>query len=146
MDLMGRKVVANGGKDLETFAAEVQAFIDANSDDAAMAEFIQPLQAEINNLKDVTAHVIEQAKEDANAIGAAANDYLHLFGFTAYAYMWAKMAKVALAKLDSGDEFYAVKLKVARFFYQRQLSETQALSANIKAGSSTLMELDADLF
>lgn len=146
MDLMGRKVVANGGKDLETFAAEVQAFIDANSDDAAMAEFIQPLQAEINNLKDVTAHVIEQAKEDANAIGAAANDYLHLFGFTAYAYMWAKMAKVALAKLDSGDEFYAVKLKVARFFYQRQLSETQALSANIKAGSSILMELDADLF
>ncbi|GAA5317445.1 MAG: acyl-CoA dehydrogenase C-terminal domain-containing protein [Candidatus Pelagadaptatus aseana] len=146
MDLMGRKVVANGGKDLETFTAEVQAFIDANSDDAALAEFIRPLQAEINNLKDVTAQVIEQAQSNPNAIGAAANDYLHLFGFTALAYMWAMMAKVALAKLDSGDEFYATKLKLARFFYQRQLSATQSLSANIKAGGDTLMDLAEELF
>lgn len=147
MDLMGRKVVGSGGQLLDLFAADVQAFIDANSDNEAMAEFIQPLSAELENLKSVTTEVIEQARDDANAIGAAANDYLHLFGLTAYAYMWAMMAKVALANCDGGEaDFYQSKLKVARFFFQRQLPQTRSLSVNICAGSDTLMALDAALF
>lgn len=147
MDLMGRKVVANGGEYVDLFAAEVQGFIDANRDDQALQEFIEPLQSELDNLTAVTAEVIAAAQEDPNAIGAAANDYLHLFGFTAYAYMWAKMAKVALAKADStGEAFYDSKVKVARFFFQRQLPATRALSVSILAGSDSLMALDADLF
>lgn len=147
MDLMGRKVVANGGEYVDLFAAEVQGFIDANRDDQALQEFIEPLQSELDNLTAVTAEVIAAAQEDPNVIGAAANDYLHLFGFTAYAYMWAKMAKVALAKADStGEAFYDSKVKVARFFFQRQLPATRALSVSILAGSDSLMALDADLF
>ncbi|GAB3097334.1 acyl-CoA dehydrogenase [Aestuariicella hydrocarbonica] len=147
MDLMGRKVVANGGKFFDIFASEVQAFIDANGDDEAMAEFIEPLQSELSNLKSVTEEVIAEAQEDPNAVGAAANDYLHLFGFTAYAYMWAMMAKVALDNEGSADvDFYESKLKIARFFFQRQLPATRSLSVNILAGSDTLMSLDADLF
>ncbi|WP_439136236.1 acyl-CoA dehydrogenase C-terminal domain-containing protein [Pseudomaricurvus sp.] len=147
MDLMGRKVVANGGKFFDVFANEVQAFVDANADDEAMEEFIEPLKSELDNLKSVTAEVIAEAQDDPNAIGAAANDYLHLFGLTAYAYMWAKMAKVALANEGSSDsDFYESKLKIARFFFQRQLPATRALSVSILAGSDTLMSLDADLF
>ncbi|MBU3069363.1 acyl-CoA dehydrogenase C-terminal domain-containing protein [Aestuariicella sp. G3-2] len=147
MDLMGRKVVANGGKFFDVFANEVQAFIDANVDDAGLAEFIEPLKSELDNLKSVTAEVIAEAQNDPNAVGAAANDYLHLFGFTAYAYMWAKMAKVALANVDGGEaDFYESKLKIARFFFQRQLPATRALSVSILAGSDTLMSLEADLF
>lgn len=150
MDLMGRKVVANGGEYVNLFASEVQSFIDANRDDEALQEFIEPLQSELNNLTSVTREVVTAAQDDAHAIGAAANDYLHLFGFTAYAYMWAKMAKTAqaaLSKPDSSDnDFYESKLHVARFFFQRQLPATRALSMSILAGSDTLMALDADLF
>lgn len=147
MDLMGRKVAANGGAFLEVFAADVQAFIDESASVEGMAEFIEPLKAEMANLKDVTATVLEQVKTSPNAIGAAANDYLHLFGFTAYAYMWAKMAKVALVNKDGGEaEFYNTKLAVARFFFQRELPATRSLSASIAAGADCMMELDAELF
>ncbi len=147
MDLMGRKVVANGGQLFEVFAAEVQAYIDGQASNEALQEFTAPLQRELDNLKAVTAEVIEMAKGDANAVGAAANDYLHLFGYTAYAYMWAKMAQVALEKQESGDtDFYTSKVKLARFFFQRQLPKARSLTDSIRAGSDTLMALDADLF
>ncbi len=147
MDLLGRKICANGGKFFDLFAADVQAFIDTNADNEALAEFLEPLKAEMENLKSVTYEVIEQMKEDPNAIGAAANDYLHLFGLTALAYMWAMMAKVALEKQDGGEaDFYQTKLKVARFYFQRELPATRALSVSICAGSDTLMDLDEALF
>jgi hypothetical protein len=70
-----------------------------------------------------------------------------LFGFVAYAYMWAKMAKVALTNQDGGEsEFYQTKLSVARFFYQRELPATQSLSARIKAGSQSIMQMTAEQF
>lgn len=147
MDLMGRKVVMNGGAFIENFAADVQVFIDASSAVDGLAEFVEPLAAELANLQQVTAAVIAQAKGgDANAIGAAAVNYLHLFGYTAYAYMWAKMAKVALQKQDSGDDFYKAKLITARFFFNNLLPQTKALSEKITAGSEAMMALDAEMF
>jgi alkylation response protein AidB-like acyl-CoA dehydrogenase len=147
MDLMGRKVVANGGRLLEVFVADVEAFISENESSDELLEFINPLKTELEGLQSITKLIIEQAGDDANAIGSAANDYLHLFGFVAYAYMWAKMAKVALTNQDGGEsEFYQTKLSVARFFYQRELPATQSLSARIKAGSQSIMQMTAEQF
>jgi hypothetical protein len=39
--------------------------------------------------------VLDRAKGNPNEIGAASVEYLHAFGYTAYAYMWALMAKAA---------------------------------------------------
>lgn len=147
MDLMGRKTVANGGEFLQLFVAEVEGFIRANSDSEALAEFIRPLSAELDNLQRVSTTVIEQARQDPNAIGAAAVEYLHLFGYTVYAYLWASMAKAALAGIEGGDaDFYRAKLAVARFYYGRLLPQTKALSAHILEGSGPLMALEAELF
>ena len=41
--------------------------------------------------------------KNPNEAGAASVDYLHLFGWTAMAYVWARTAKVSLAALG-GDE------------------------------------------
>lgn len=147
MDLLGRKIAGNGGASLQLFADDVQAFINEAEGVAGMAEFIEPLKAEMANLKEVTGAIMEQLKESPNSIGAAANDYLHMFGFTAYAYMWAKMAKVALQNNDGSDaEFYNTKLAVARFFFQRELPATRALSARIAAGADSIMALTAEQF
>jgi acyl-CoA dehydrogenase len=80
--------------------------------------------------------------------GAAATDYLHLFGFTTLAYMWAKMAKVALDKIASGGEtaYLKTKLVTGRFFMERMLPETALHLARIQTGSGTTMELAAEAF
>ena len=144
LDLIGRKTVANGGAFFELFAADVQAFIDANSDNEALAEFIPTLSAELQRLKDVTAAVIEASKADPNAPGAASVEYLHLFGYVAYAYMWAKVVAVAAPK--AADDFYQGQVKTARFFFARLLPQATALAGSVLAGSETLMDLEEELF
>jgi len=143
LDLMGRKIVANGGAYYQTFADEIRQFIA--SSDAGQAEFTQPLSAALDTLDELTHSVVDRARTNANEIGAASVEYLHVFGYTAYAYMWAMMAKAALGK-EAQDDFYASKLGTARFYFARLLPRIHSLSASVKAGSETLFLLEASQF
>ncbi|WP_439859992.1 acyl-CoA dehydrogenase C-terminal domain-containing protein [Pseudomonas sp. MBLB4136] len=143
LDLVGRKVIGSGGAFYKHFAEEIKAFTD--SADSSLAEFTEPLKGAIANLEQMTADLLERAKVNANEIGAASVEYLHVFGYTAYAYMWALMAKASLGK-ESEDDFYASKLGTARFYFARLLPRIHSLSASVKAGSESLYLLDASQF
>ncbi|MGL6159328.1 acyl-CoA dehydrogenase C-terminal domain-containing protein [Microbulbifer sp.] len=145
LDLVGRKTVANGGAFFELFAADVQAFIDAEIDREDMAEFVQPLAAELQRLRGTTENLLAAAKDDPHAPGAASVEYLHLFGHVAYAYMWARAAAVALPK-TAEDSFYSGQVQTARFFFARLLPQARALAASVEAGSATLMDIGEELF
>ena len=56
------------------------------------------------------------------------------------------MAKIALEKEASGDNFYKAKLATARFYFARLQPETATLIRQARSGSANLMALDADLF
>jgi len=56
------------------------------------------------------------------------------------------MAKIALEKEGSGDAFYKAKLATARFYFAKLLPETAGCIRSARAGSSSLMELEAELF
>ncbi|MDD1013671.1 acyl-CoA dehydrogenase C-terminal domain-containing protein [Pseudomonas rubra] len=143
LDLMGRKVVGSGGALYKLFADEIRHF--TASADSNLAEFVKPLNAALDNLDDLTAWVLDRAKNNPNEIGAASVEYLQVFGYTAYAYMWALMARTALAK-QGEDDFYASKLGTARFYFARLLPRIHSLSASVKAGSESLYLLDAAQF
>ncbi|WP_150802709.1 acyl-CoA dehydrogenase C-terminal domain-containing protein [Pseudomonas fluorescens] len=143
LDLVGRKVIGSGGALYNHFAEEIKAFIECA--DTSLAEFTEPLKAAIVNLEQMTADLLKRAKSNPNEIGAASVEYLHVFGYTAYAYMWALMARTALAKQDQ-DVFYKTKLGTARFFFARLLPRIQSLTASVKAGSESLYLLDAAEF
>ncbi len=143
LDLVGRKIVGSGGTMYQAFVDEIRAFIASAGAD--LREFTEPLKAALDNLDELTAWVIDQAKTNPNEIGAASVEYLHVFGYTAYAYMWARMAAVALAKQGEGD-FYQSKLGTARFYFARLLPRIHSLTASVKAGSESLYLLDAAQF
>ncbi|WP_442111733.1 acyl-CoA dehydrogenase C-terminal domain-containing protein [Pseudomonas sp. NUPR-001] len=143
LDLMGRKVVGSGGALYKLFADEIRHF--TASAGGELAEFVKPLNAALDNLDDLTAWVLDRAKNNPNEIGAASVEYLQVFGYTAYAYMWALMARTALAK-QGEDDFYASKLGTARFYFARLLPRIHSLSASVKAGSESLYLLDAAQF
>ena len=145
LDLMGRKTVANGGAYFKVFADEIRGFITDN-DAGEMQEFVQPLAAALDNLQQLTDLVIERSRANPNEIGAASVEYLHAFGYTAYAYMWARMARVALDAAEDADGFYQAKLGTARFFFKRLLPRIHSLSESVRAGSEVLFELDAAQF
>ncbi|SFP62336.1 Acyl-CoA dehydrogenase [Ectopseudomonas composti] len=141
LDLLGRKVVANGGAALRLFASEVRDFAHANE-----SPFGERLIEALERLEAVSGWLLEQAKADPNSVGAASVEYLHLFGYVAYAYMWARMAAVAQSKRSEDQAFYGGKLATAEFFFARLLPRTLSLEASIRGGSSSLYGLAAEQF
>jgi hypothetical protein len=67
-------------------------------------------------------------------------------GHLVYSYFFARMAKIALAKQDSGDTFYKAKLATARFYFARLLPETAMLIRQARSGAKSLLDLEAELF
>ncbi|WP_144823377.1 acyl-CoA dehydrogenase C-terminal domain-containing protein [Marinobacter piscensis] len=147
LDLMGRKVVGSKGKLYELFAEDVAAFIEDNREEESLRPYLEPLAAALERLSDVTEHVLAQAADNPNAVGAASVDYLDLFGLTALGYMWARMVKAAAPKAEGDTSgFYSGKLKTARFYYDRLLPKTVSLAEGIRSGSESMMALTADEF
>jgi len=142
LDLLGRKVVGSGGELYRPFVEDIRAFIASAG--AEMAEFTAPLEAALNNLDELTGWLLEEAKRSPNEIGAASVEYLHVFGYTAYAFMWALMAKAAMGR--DGDDFYQGKLATARFYFARLLPRIHSLTASVRAGSESLYLLEAGQF
>ena len=143
LDLVGRKIVGSGGAFYNLFADEIRHFTATASAD--LAEFTKPLNDAVTTLDELTAWLLDRAKSNPNEIGAASVEYLQVFGYVAYAYMWALMAKAALGK-EAQDDFYASKLGTARFYFARLLPRIHSLSASVKAGSESLFLLDAGQF
>ncbi len=145
MDLLARKVAGSKGEMMNVFINEVRTYIDATSS-SEMNEFIAPLTEAINDLDSLTKDLLVAAQDNVEELGTSANDYLHVFGYTAMAFIWAKMAEVALEKQASGDSFYDSKIKTARYYFAKLLPRKASLIAAIQAGSNTLFEIEDELF
>lgn len=146
LDLLGRKVLHDNGAKLKQFGAQIQAFVEENGTDEAMAEFIGPLADLGDKVTKLTMEIGMKAFQNQDEAGAAAVPYLRVVGHLTYAYLFACMAKIALKKQDSGDKFYQSKLGTARFYFAKLLPETAMLIRQARAGSATLMAMDEDLF
>ena len=148
LDLVGRKLPKAGGRALQAFFGEVQAYVKAHGDDA-MKPFVGPLAAALGHLQQATMWLTQNALTKPDNAGAAATDYLGLFGLCALGYMWCRMAECAQAKLAAGDgaaERMKAKLVTGRFFMERMLPETAAHLARIQSGAASMMELPAEAF
>ena len=141
LDLLGRKVIANGGVALRLFTAQMREF--AEQPDKPYAR--QLLQA-VQQLEDLSDWLQVRAKTDPNEIGAASVEYLQVFGYVAYAWLWARMADVAQRSMPDDPDFYAAKLATAKFYFNRLLPRTASLEQSIRAGCESLFELDAASF
>jgi alkylation response protein AidB-like acyl-CoA dehydrogenase len=139
LDLVGRKLGLNAGRSLRRFFHPVSAYLEDKATDASLAEFVRPLAKAFIRLQQATAEVARVGLDDPDEAGAAASDYLRLFGLTALAYLWTRMAEVALAKQDDDSGgFYAAKLATARFFVDRLLPQTGALFSVIMRGGRSI--------
>jgi len=88
--------------------------------------------------------LMQNGMADPDNAGAASTDYLHLFGLTMLAYMWAMMAKAAQAR--AGDPFHDAKLTTARYYFERILPDTGGHLAKLKTGAATMMSMPAEAF
>ena len=146
LDLLGRKVLSDNGAKLKKLGKMIAAFVEDEGTDEAMQEFVNPLADLGDKVTKLTTEIGLKAFKNPDEVGAAAVDYLRVVGHLVFAYLWARMAKAALAKQASGDSFYAAKLGTARFYFAKLLPETAGLILSARAGAEPMMAFDAALF
>jgi len=146
LDLLGRKVLADNGAKLKKFGKLVAAFIDEEGVNEEMQEFVNPLADLGDKVNKLTTELGMKAFQNPDEVGGAAVDYLRVCGHLVFAYFWARMAKLALAKQLSGDPFYTAKLHTARFYFAKLLPETAGLIRTARSGVAPLMAMDEALF
>ena len=146
LDLLGRKVLGDNGARLKKFGRLIATFVDDEGTDEAMQEFVNPLADLGDKITKLSTELGMKAFSNADEVGAAAVDYLRVVGHLCFAYLFARMAKVALAKQKDGDPFYTAKLHTARFYFAKLLPETAGLIRSCRAGVAPLMAMDEALF
>ncbi len=150
LDLLGRKVLMDNGSKLRKFGKLVTDFIEDNGTDMEMEEFIAPLADIGDKVTKLSTEIGMKAFGNPNEAGGASVDYLRVVGHLVFAYFWARMAKVALDRINadgaSVDPFYVAKLHTARFYFQKLLPETASRIRTARAGVKSVMEMPAEMF
>ncbi len=146
LDLLGRKVLGDNGAKLKKFGRLIADFVEEEGVREDMQEFINPLADLGDKVNKLTNELGMKAFQNADEVGGAAVDYLRVLGHLTFAYLFARMAKIALDKKDSGDPFYTAKLHTARFYFAKLLPETAGLIRSARSGVAPLMAMDEALF
>ncbi|MEO7178938.1 MAG: acyl-CoA dehydrogenase C-terminal domain-containing protein, partial [Allosphingosinicella sp.] len=154
LDLVGRKLGANGGRAIQAFLKMLgeeigEAKAGANDGAGEAAEVAAALEKGVADLQAATLWLMQNGLANPNHAGAAAYPYMTLTGIVCLGLMWLRMVKASSAALANGGgdkAFHEAKLVTARFFAQRMMPETESLRRQIEAGSDTLMALPAEAF
>jgi len=149
LDLLGRKVLMTRGESLKGFTRQVHLFCKENADNEQLREFIEPLAAINKEWGELTTKVGMTAMPNREEVGAASVDYLMYSGYAVFAYLWARMAKVALDRMVEGtteEMFYNAKVQSARFYFRRMLPRARTHAEAMLAGADSLMDMPEEAF
>ncbi|OAL79239.1 acyl-CoA dehydrogenase [Acinetobacter sp. SFB] len=139
-DLIGRKTIRNNGANMAEYITEIREFVATLEDSLAIKA--ATLNA-CNEVEAITQFILRQAKGAPDFANGVAVDYLHAVGLLSFSYMFARIAQAAQAKTEA---FYQNKIILAQYFAQKVLPGITARIAQIKAGSSLMMQLPEDYF
>ena len=150
LDLVGRKLSADGGKHTIRFLSEIKNFINDNSEDAEFKDtFVVPLSEALKDAEKCLAFFMKEGMQNPNQALGGATDFMHLVGYLSLGLMWAKMAKVSFEELDSnkhGDNYFHGKITSGKYYFKRHLPETALRRTRILSGSKDMMDMEAANF
>lgn len=149
LDLVGRKLPANGGRAIQAFFALVAGECAASKGKPELEKIATALEAALADLQASTMWLMANAMANPDNAGAGSVAYMHLTGVVAIGLMWLRMATAAQAALDAGTEdsaFMNAKLITARFYAERSLPETISLRRKLEAGAESVMALPIEAF
>jgi len=137
LDLLGRKVLGDGGAGLLALSGWIGETIAAATDAGGeAAELAGALHARLDRLGEVTltlAGLGEPARITANA-----TVYLEAFGHVVVAWIWLEQLLACAGK--EGD-FYDGKRQAARFFFHWELPKVGPMLDLLASGDTTTLEM-----
>jgi len=147
LDLMGRKMLRDKGQAMSELIDELKAF-NSELDGSGMDSLAQGFDAALGALEDATRYYLQNAAADPDLGSAVGVDYLMLAGNVVCAWLMGRSAVAAQKYVEAGssDAYYRHKVSSAVYFAEHVLPRAQAQALMVKAGSASIMAIDADEF
>jgi len=150
IDLLGRKILADGGTGMQNLLKEIEALDSSLKSGGADLETIRLAVATgRQRLEQATMWLLGNAQDNPAAVFSAANDFLMLAGTVIGGWQMGRAAQVAQQKLQAneGDAgFNRAKLTTAKFYAEQILPRSAAYFAAVTSGSTAAMELPVEQF
>lgn len=150
LDLLGRKVAADGGAAFALLTEEVRRDIEAAAADEILREFAVALHKAWEALAATTRRLTGAASRDTDLALANASVYLEAFGHTVLAWLWLRQALAAARGLRAGQgadaAFYRGKLAACRYFFRWELPRTGPQLELLDSLDGTCFEMKPEWF
>jgi alkylation response protein AidB-like acyl-CoA dehydrogenase len=152
MDLVGRKVLRDGGAALTLLIADMRALLAPLGDAGKSLESFAPaLRRAIDAVEECARLLMTQSAKDPQLPGAVAFDFLMALSIVSGGWLMARAALHSLSRLagegrGEGEPFHRAKIATARFYADRILPRALAHADAVRAGSASVMELAEEQF
>ncbi len=152
MDLLGRKIVADGGKAFGDFLNEVQNTVNAARQNSALLNMADQLEKAARKLAETaTALSKTVASPDVKQAFAHAFPFLEVMGDVIMGWMRMWRANAAQAALDKGvkakdEAYYQGQVKTSEFFIHTVLPCTMGKMESILQMNNAAVEMQEEWF
>jgi alkylation response protein AidB-like acyl-CoA dehydrogenase len=149
IDLVGRKLNSDGGKNIIYLNELVQDFLTEYSElEKLNNDFLVPLKESKKNVEEVLNFFISNGLKNPNSALAGASDFLHLLGNFCIGFMWAKMAAILFKENEIINEntFQEGKILTGQYYMKNILPKTNYLAKKILSGDKIIMSLNSEQF
>ena len=150
MDLLGRKVVRNGGETVHTFIKNVQETIDQlDTKNPSQLSISIHLKNSLDALNSAVAWMIETFPKQPGQAAAGATSFLEMMGLISGGWMLARgviEADMQLKNKQGDKKFLNSKITTAQYFAQAFLSRAPSLLYPIRDCGDCVIEFEASNF
>ena len=151
LDLVGRKLPQNQGKNMIAFFEILKTYLtdNQNKSDDFDKIFLEPMKTATDDLESAVVYFMDKGIKNPNEALAGSYDFMHLFGYVCLGLMWCKIAQASYEAINFSsdpDDFHQSKISTGQYFMERQLPFTKLHLARIRAGSDTVMKMSASNF
>ena len=150
-DLVGRKILRDGGAAMRALLAEMEQFESALSEltDSGYSVIRTHFSNGRKALSEATDWLLKHGSQATDAPGSVAVNLLMLMGVVMGGWQMARAALVASRRLKAGagdSSFFSAKLITARFYAEHIMPRTAAYLSGVLAGSDSIMGLEEEQF
>lgn len=144
LDLLGRKVVMDGGAGLTLLAGRINRTAERSGSVEGLATHGAALAAALQRLGAATRSAwASGVPEEALA---NATPYLQAFGHVVLAWIWLEVALASRERLATDEAFHRGKLQACRFFFDYELPKIDAWLAVVASRNPTCREMREEWF
>tara|TARA_B100001123_G_C15251223_1_gene1002861 strand:+ start:57 stop:1049 length:993 start_codon:yes stop_codon:yes gene_type:complete len=150
MDLLGRKIMRDGGETAQRFIEKVEETIrQLDPKNEVHSSLSQHLTTAIDSLQSAIVWMLETFKSKPGNAAAGATSLLEMMGLIGGGWMLARGAIEASKQIADGSsdiDFLSAKLITAQYYAEVHLSKVPALLTPIRHGGGCVMAFDPAQF